>query len=56
MLTEEERKELIGKLNITFCMPELWKNRESFLNLTDEQMMAIFSYTQQGVKALEQFR
>ena len=37
MLTEEERKELIGKLNITFCMPELWKNRESFLNLTDEQ-------------------
>ena len=37
MLTEEERKELIEKLNITFCMPELWKNRESFLNLTDEQ-------------------
>lgn len=26
------------------------------LSLTDEQMMAIFSYTQQGVKALEQFR
>lgn len=26
------------------------------ISLTDEQMMAIFSYTQQGVKALEQFR
>lgn len=26
------------------------------LNLNDEQMMAIFSYTQQGVKALESFR
>ena len=37
MLSEQERKELIGKLNISFCMPELWKNRDSFLNLTDEQ-------------------
>lgn len=37
MLTEEERKELISKLNITFCTPALWKDRESFLNLTDEQ-------------------
>ena len=30
--------------------------KDAGLNLTDEQMMAIFSYTQQGVKALEQFR
>lgn len=30
--------------------------KEAGLSLTDEQMMAIFSYTQQGVKALEQFR
>ena len=37
MLSEQERKDLIGKLNISFCMPELWKNRDSFLNLTDEQ-------------------
>ncbi len=37
MLSEKERKELIKKLNITFCMPELWKNKDSFLNLTDEQ-------------------
>ena len=40
MLSEEERKKLIEKLNISFCMPELWKNRESFLNLTDEQYKA----------------
>ena len=37
MLSEEERKQLISKLNISFCMPELWKNKDSFLNLTDEQ-------------------
>ena len=37
MLSERERKDLIAKLNISFCMPELWKNRDSFLNLTDEQ-------------------
>ena len=37
MLSEQERKELIAKLNISFCIPELWKNRDSFLNLTDEQ-------------------
>ena len=37
MLSEEERKELVSKLNITFCTPQLWKNKESFLNLTDEQ-------------------
>ena len=37
MLSEEERKQLISKLNISYCIPELWKNRESFFNLTDEQ-------------------
>ena len=37
MLSEEERKELLSKLNITFCTPALWKDRESFLNLSDEQ-------------------
>ena len=40
MLSEQERKDLIEKLNISFCMPELWKNRDSFLNLTDEQYKA----------------
>ena len=37
MLTEQERKDLISRLNISFCTPALWKDRESFLNLTDEQ-------------------
>ena len=37
MLTEEERKELISRLNISFCTPALWKDRDSFLNLSDEQ-------------------
>ena len=30
--------------------------KEAGLELTDEQMMAIFSYSQEGVKALESFR
>ena len=37
MLSEEERKQLIGKMHLSYCTPELWKNRDSFLNLTDEQ-------------------
>lgn len=36
--------------------PSYSEIKSSGLSLTDEQMMAIFSYTQQGVKALEQFR
>ena len=36
--------------------PSYSEIKDAGLNLTDEQMMAIFSYTQQGVKALEQFR
>lgn len=30
--------------------------KDKGITLSDDQMMAIFSYTQQGVKALEQFR
>lgn len=34
-----------------------WKEiREAGIELTDEQYMAVFNYTQQGVKALEPFR
>lgn len=36
--------------------PTLSDIKSAGLNLTDEQMMAIFSYAQQGVKALESFR
>lgn len=36
--------------------PSFKEIKEAGLNLTDDQMMFIFSYTQQGVKALERFR
>lgn len=36
--------------------PTLSDIREAGLELTDEQMMAIFSYAQQGVEALKSFR
>ena len=36
--------------------PSYKELRDAGISLTDEQMMAIFSYTQQGVKALESFR
>lgn len=36
--------------------PTLTEIRSVGMELTDDQLMAIFSYTQRGVKALEQFR
>ena len=36
--------------------PSYKEIKDEDLELTDEQMMAIFSYTQQGVAALEKFR
>lgn len=36
--------------------PSYKEIKDAGITLTDEQMMAIFSYTQQGVKALERFR
>lgn len=36
--------------------PTIKDIRSVGMELTDEQLMAIFSYTQRGVKALEQFR
>lgn len=36
--------------------PTLKEIEEAGLELTDEQLMAIFNYTQTGVKALENFR
>lgn len=40
----------------TLKEPTLAQIEEAGLNLTDEQLMAIFNYTQSGVKALESFR
>lgn len=36
--------------------PKYSEIKEKGITLSDDQMMAIFSYTQQGIKALEQFR
>lgn len=43
-------------LEASFVEPTYKQIKESGIELTDEQMMFVFSYTQQGVKALERFR
>lgn len=40
----------------TLVEPTVEQIEEAGLSLTDEQLMAIFNYTQTGVKALENFR
>lgn len=40
----------------TLVEPTLAEIEDAGLNLTDEQLMAIFNYTQAGIKALENFR
>lgn len=40
----------------TFVEPDYRQMKEAGIELTDEQLMAVFSYTQQGIKALEPFR
>ena len=40
----------------TFVEPSYSEMKDAGIELTDEQFMAVFNYTQQGVKALEPFR
>lgn len=40
----------------SFVEPTYQQLREAGVELTDEQYMAVFSYTQKGVKSLENFR
>lgn len=40
----------------TFVEPTYSEIKDAGIELTDEQMMFIFNYAQQGVKALESFR
>ena len=40
----------------TFVEPTYSEIKEAGVELTDEQMMFIFNYAQQGVRALESFR
>lgn len=49
--------DVIDKLcEATFVEPSYSDLKDADIKLTDEQMMFIFSYTQNGVKALESFR
>lgn len=43
-------------VNAALLEPTIEEIRSVGMELTDEQLMAIFSYTQRGIKALEQFR
>lgn len=40
----------------TFVDPSYKEIKEAGIELTDQQMMSVFNYTQEGVKALEPFR
>ena len=52
--------ELFGVLDViceeAFVEPTMKELKENGIELTDEQYMAVFTYTQQGVKSLENFR
>lgn len=52
--------ELLGVLETmceaAFVEPSYKDMRDAGIELTDQQMMAIFNYTQEGIKALEPFR
>lgn len=57
---EEALKEVLSIVDIlcdaAFVEPTYSQLKEAGVELTDEQYMAVFNYTQQGVKALEPFR
>lgn len=40
----------------TFVEPSYKDMKDAGIELTDQQMMAVFNYTQEGIKALEPFR
>jgi len=53
-------KEVLSIVDIlceaSFVEPTYSQLKEAGVELTDEQYMAIFNYTQQGIKALQPFR
>ena len=60
MENEEMLDELFDILDViceaAFVEPSFKDLRDNGIELTDEQYMAVFTYTQQGVKSLESFR
>lgn len=57
---DEMMDELFGILDViceeAFVEPTMKDLKDNGIELTDEQYMAVFTYTQQGVKSLENFR
>lgn len=57
---EESLKNLFGVLDVicqaSLVSPTYDEIKQAGLELSDEQLMAIFAYSQQGIKALESFR
>lgn len=57
---EQMMKDLFGVLDVIceacFVEPTFAQIKEAGIELTDEQMMFVFNYTQKGVRALEKFR
>lgn len=57
---EEALKDVLSIVDIlceaSFVDPTYSQLKEAGVELTDEQYMAIFNYTQQGIKALQPFR
>lgn len=57
---EEKMREIFDVIDVlceaTFVSPSYREMKENGITLTDEQYMFIFAYTQDGVKALENFR
>lgn len=57
---DEKMKEIFEVIDVlceaTFVAPSYHEMRANGITLTDEQYMFIFAYTQEGIKALENFR
>ena len=58
--SEEKMKEIFEVIDVlceaTFVSPKYSEMKANGITLTDEQYMFIFAYTQDGIKALENFR
>lgn len=57
---EDAMPDILGVLDAmceaTFVEPDYNEMKQHGIELTDQQLMAVFNYTQEGIKALEPFR
>jgi hypothetical protein len=64
LLTDEDNENMLNDLydimsifaEASLIEPSMEQIREAGLELTDDQLMALFTYSQKGVKGLESFR